>query len=177
MLFLTDPIDEFAVTSLRSYHDKELTSIDSADLELPEPAETSSEPEGEHTKTKESGFPKILDLFRAALGNRVKEVRESHRLIDSPCCLVNAEGGMSTQMQRMLKMANKEFPETARILEVNSSAALIRRLCNLSANEQHEAFIKQCALQLWTNALILEGVTPDPEDLVCARAVVHGRGR
>ena len=69
-------------------------------------------------------------------------------------------------MQRMLKMANKEFPETARILEVNPSAPLIRRLCNLSANSDHDAFIKQCAMQLWTNALILEGVTPDPEDLV-----------
>ncbi len=166
VLYLTDPIDEFAITSLQSYQGKEVTSIDSADLDLPESGETPSEPTAEETKAKESGFPRVLDLFRAALGNRVKEVRESKRLIDSPCCLVNAEGGLSTQMQRMLKMANKEFPATARILEINPSAPLIRRLCNLSANEQHEAFIKQCALQLWTNALILEGVTPDPEDLV-----------
>jgi molecular chaperone HtpG len=166
VLFLTDPIDEFAITALRSYQGKDVTSIDSADLELPEGGETPTEPSAEEKKTQESGFPRVLDLFRAALGNRVKEVRESKRLIDSPCCLVNADGGLSTQMQRVLKMANKEFPETARILEVNPSAPLIRRLCNLSANEQHEAFIKQCALQLWTNALILEGVTPDPEDLV-----------
>ncbi len=69
-------------------------------------------------------------------------------------------------MQRLLKMANKEFPEASRILEVNPSAPMIRRLCNLSANPDHEAFIRQCALQLWTNAMILEGVTPDPEDLV-----------
>ena len=55
----------------------------------------------------------MLDLFRAALGNRVSEVRESKRLTDSPCCLVNADGGMSTQMQRLLKMANKEFTESA----------------------------------------------------------------
>jgi molecular chaperone HtpG len=166
VLYLTDPIDEFAITALRSYQGKELTTIDSADLDLPEGGETPSEPTAEEPRARESGFPRVLDLFRAALGNRVKEIRESKRLIDSPCCLVNAEGGLSTQMQRMFKMANKEFPETARILEVNPSAPLIRRLCNLSANEQHEAFIKQCALQLWTNALILEGVTPDPEDLV-----------
>ena len=71
----------------------------------------------------------MLDLFREALGDRVKEVRESKRLTDSPCCLVNADGGLSTQMQRLLKMANKDFPETARILEVNPSSPLIRRLC------------------------------------------------
>ncbi len=168
VLYLTDPIDEFALTSLRIYQGKELTSIDSADLDLPETkAETpEAETKAEESQAKESGFPRVLDLFRAALGPRVKEVRESKRLTDSPCCLVNAEGGLSTQMQRMLRMANKEFPETARILEVNPSSPLIRRLCNLSANADHEAFIKQCALQLWSNAMILEGVTPDPEDLI-----------
>jgi molecular chaperone HtpG len=167
VLYLTDPIDEFAITSLRIYQGKELTSIDSADLDLPEVAQAAEgEPKAEESRAKESGYARVLDLFRAALGTRIKEVRESKRLIDSPCCLVNAEGGLSTQMQRMLKMANKEFPETARILEVNPSAPLIRRLCNLSANSEHDAFIKQCALQLWSNAMILEGVTPDPEDLI-----------
>ncbi len=163
VLFLTDPIDEFAITALGSYQGKILTSIDSADLDLPDTPET---PGSGEAATKESGFARVLDLFRAALGDRVKEVRESKRLTDSPCCLVNADGGPSTQMQRILKLANKDFPEVSRIFEVNPSAPLIRRLCSLSANAEHEAFIKQCALQLWTNAMILEGVTPDPEDLV-----------
>ncbi len=168
VLFLTDPIDEFAITSLITYQGKTLTSIDSADLDLPDTAEPAAadKPESSEERARESGFTRVLDLFRAALGHRVKEVRESKRLTDSPCCLVNAEGGPSTQMQRLLKMANKEFPEASRILEVNPSAPIIRRLCNLTANPDHDAFIKQCALQLWTNAMILEGVTPDPEDLV-----------
>ena len=96
----------------------------------------------------------------------MREVRESKRLTDSPCCLVNAEGGFSTQMQRLMKLANKDFPEPARILEINPSSPLIRRLCRLSANSQHDAFIRQCGLQLWSSAMILEGITPDPEDLV-----------
>jgi molecular chaperone HtpG len=163
VLFLVDPIDEFAFNALGTYQGKTLTSIDSADLELP-----SSESKVESTEEagKESGFSRVLELFRNALGSRVSEVRESTRLIDSPCCLVNAEGGFSTQMQRILKAANKEFPESARILEVNPKAPLIRRLCRLSANTEHDAFIKQCALQLWSNALILDGATPEPEDLV-----------
>jgi molecular chaperone HtpG len=167
VLYMTEPIDEFAVTSLASYQGHTLTSIDSADVEIPE---TPTTPEvakgGEEAPAKESGFSKVLELFRSALGNRVSEVRESKRLIDSPCCLVNAERGMSAQMQRILKAANREFPETLRILEVNPSAGLIRRLCRLSANEQHDEFIKRCALQLWTGAMILDGVTPEPEELV-----------
>ncbi len=108
----------------------------------------------------------MLELFREAVGTRVREVRESKRLTDSPCCLVNADGGLSTQMQRILKMANKDVPEMSRILEINPKAALIRRLGRLAANAEHDAFIKECGLQLWSNALILEGVTPDARELV-----------
>ena len=74
---------------------------------------------------------------------------------------------MSTQMQRLLKMANKDFTESARILEINPSAPLIRRLCQLSANEPARRLSSSTArLQLWTNAMILDGVTPEPEDMV-----------
>jgi molecular chaperone HtpG len=155
------------MTSLGMYHGKQLTSIDSSDLALPEPS-ASEEPvkaEGE-SSGPESGFARVLDLFRRALGARVREVRESKRLTDSPCCVVNAEGGLSTQMQRLLKMANKDVPETERYLEVNPASPLIRRLCKLSMNNEHDGFIEQCAVQLWTNAMILEGVTPEPEELV-----------
>jgi molecular chaperone HtpG len=167
VLFLTDPIDEFAVSSLGTYQGKELTSIDSADLDLPETGPT-AEPDSTapESQAKEIGFARVLDLFRNALGARVSEVRESKRLIDSPCCLVNAEGSMSTQMQRLLKMTNKDFTESPRILEVNPSAPLIRRLCRLSANQEHDAFTKQCGVQLWADAMILDGVTPEPEEMV-----------
>jgi molecular chaperone HtpG len=169
VLYLHEPIDEFVMNALGAYQEKMLTSIDSDDLELPESAkETEGIKTADEAESKgaESGFSRVLDLFRDALGHRVREVRESNRLTDSPCCLVSAEGGMSTQMQRLMKLANKDFHESARILEVNPRSALIRRLCRLTANPQHEAFIKQCGLQLWSNALILEGVTPEAEDLV-----------
>jgi molecular chaperone HtpG len=167
VLYLTDPIDEFAVNALGSYQGRPLTSIDSADIDLPE---TSESPEiagatgGE--SGHESGFSRFLDLCRAALGQRVSEVRESKRLTDSPCCLVNSDGSMSTQMRRLLKLANQEFDEGPRILEINPGAPLIRRLCRLTANEQHEAFIKECAIQLWSSAMILDGAIPEPEALV-----------
>jgi molecular chaperone HtpG len=167
VLYLTEPIDEFAVKALGAYQGKDLTAIDSADVEVPGAAE----PAGAHQPAaeeaaKESGFTRVVDLFRQSLGSRVSDVRESKRLTDSPCCLVNVDGQMSTQMQRILKLHNKEFSESLRILEINPQSPFIRRLCRLSANDEHAAFIKQCGLQLWTNAMILEGVTPEPEELV-----------
>ncbi len=163
VLFLVDPIDEFVVSNLESYSGKSLKSIDSADLELP--GTDTTEPE-KTTDEDASSLSRVLDLFRSALGDRVKEIRESKRLTESPCCLVNADGSLSSQMQRLLKMANRDFPTAERILEINPSAPLIRRLSSLSANPDHDDFIKKCALQLWSNAMLLEGSLPEPEDLV-----------
>jgi molecular chaperone HtpG len=164
VLYLTDPIDEFVLSTLGTFDGRPLTPIDSADVELPEEAK----PEEAKPEEKAEAGPlaRVLTLFKEALGDRVKDVRESKRLTDSPCCLVNAEGGLSVQMQRLLKMANKDFPATARILEVNPSSPLIRRLAGLTANPDHDEFIKRCALQLWSNALLLEGAVLEPEAMV-----------
>lgn len=163
VLFLTDPVDEFVMTSLYSFEGKTITSIDASDLDLPGTDEKSEEtPEPVTT----GGFGKVLDLFRSALGSRVESVRASKRLTDSPCCLVNADGGLSLQMQRLLKQNNREFPVSRRILEVNPNAPLIQRLDILSSNPENEPFIQLCALQLWSNTMILEGEAAEPEEMV-----------
>ena len=161
VLYLTDPIDEFVMASLGKFEGKELRSIDSSDLELPGP-----EIETPPAEAGGSGFSRVLELFRTALGDRVAEVRESKRLTDSPCCLVNSSGGLSTQMQRILRQANRDFPAIGRVLEVNPNASLIRRLADLSANSANDPFISSCALQLWSNAMALEGTLADPEEMV-----------
>jgi molecular chaperone HtpG len=161
VLYLTEPIDEFVVSALHTFDGRSLTSVDAADIDLP-----GSDDAARTTAPASSGFARVQELFRTALGDRVQEVRESKRLTDSPCCLVNADGSMSTQMQRLMKLANQSIPTPRRILEINPSSPLIQRLCSLSANAEHDTFIKQCALQLWSNALVLEGVLPEPEEMV-----------
>jgi molecular chaperone HtpG len=165
VLFLNEPIDEFVLSALQTYEGRRLVSIDAADIELPEETpDSGTEAAGGQKREEPTGaLARVLALFGEALKGRVKEVRASKRLIDSPCCLVNAEGGLSTQMQRILKMNDRNFTEGARILEVNPSAALIQRLGSLSSNPDHEGFIKECALQLWGNALLLEGTLAEPE--------------
>ena len=169
VLYLPDPVDEFVMSALGSYEGKNVVSIDSADIELPEESAEKT-PEEQEKKAEEpastAGIARVLSLFKESLGDRVKDVRESKRLTDSPCCLVNADGGLSPQMQRLLKMSNKDFPESSRILEINPGAALIKRLAALTANHDHDTFVKTCALQLWANALLLEGTVAEPEAMV-----------
>jgi molecular chaperone HtpG len=166
VLFLSEAVDEFVMSALHTFDGKTLTSIDADELELPGTEVETPETKEEEAKTTAAGFGRVLERFRKALGERVQEVRESKRLTDSPCCLVNAEGGFSTQMRRLLKMTNRELPESRRIFEVNPAAPLIKRLAQLSSNSEHDAFIERCGLQLYTNALALEGALDEPEALV-----------
>ncbi len=165
VLLLTDPLDEFVVTSLHAYSGRDLISIDSADLQLPgDPDQTPEDAANEPQPTGD--FGRVIDLFRAALGDRVEAVRESKRLTDAPCCLVNADGGMSAQLQRLLKQNNRDVPTSKRILEVNPAAPLVKRLVTLAANPSNAEFVQTCALQLWANTMILEGETAEPEEMV-----------
>jgi len=161
VLFLNDPIDEFALTQLHQYEGKDLISIDSADVKFPE--STNPKEAGEH-KPAPRNFTRVVELFRGALDNKVADVRESSRLTDSPCCLVNVQGTMSSQLQKILSQTMQAFELPRRIMEVNPHAPLIVRLCELSSNPQNDEFIRDCGRQLHTNALILDGLIPDGED-------------
>jgi molecular chaperone HtpG len=165
VLFLPDPIDEFVLSSLGTYQEKPLVSIDSADVELPAASGAAAESAGRaderQPEATPSGFGRVLTLFREALREQVEDVRESQRLADSPCCLVNPKGAASTQMQKLLHAAHEDFPLARRIFEVNPRHPLIRRLSELSANADHEPFIAECGRQLYANALLLEGLPLD----------------
>ena len=161
VLFLDDPIDEFALTQLRRYESKDLISIDSADVVFPE---STNQPELEETTPKPQNLTRILELFRGALDGKVQDVRESSRLTESPCCLINPQGTMSNQLQKVLSHTMKEYEPPKRIMEVNPHAALVSRLCELSGNSDNDDFIRDCGRQLYANSLILDGLIPDVEE-------------
>ncbi|HVV99063.1 MAG TPA: molecular chaperone HtpG, partial [Planctomycetaceae bacterium] len=122
VLYLPDPVDEFVLTNLGEYEKCRLVSIDDANIELPpETAKEGAEEKAEEPAAPEKpqGFEAVLDLFRTGLGDKVVEVRESKRLTDSPCCLVNPQGAMSAQLERALHMANQDYELSKRIFEVN----------------------------------------------------------
>ena len=161
VLFLEDPIDEYALIQLRQYDGKELMSIDGADVTFPE---STNPAEADEQKPLPENLSRVVDLVREALGKHVEDVRESTRLTDSPCCLVNPRSHMSSRLQQVVGQTVKDFGQTKRVMELNPHASLIGRLCELAANEDNDEFIRDCGRQLLANSLILDGLIPDFDD-------------
>ncbi len=171
VLFITDPIDEFVLAHLRIFDGKDIVAIDSASVELPptseaEKAEEAKTEETQAAAAESTGFKRVLELFREELGDDVKEVRASKRLTDSVCCLVNTEGSMSAQLQKVMAMNDPGFNLSKKDFELNPQVPLVTRLSSLADNSGNAPFIKQCGRQLFANALLLEGLPLDPSELV-----------
>lgn len=160
VLLLTDPVDEFAITHVGMYEEKQLISIDSVDVKFPE----STNPPDEEAKPSPKGLPRVIELFRGALSEQTEDVKESSRLTDSPVCLINAQGGLSSQLQKILSQNSPDYQPAKRILEVNPQSALIGRLSELSTNSENDEFIRDCGRQLYANALFLDGLVAQPEE-------------
>jgi len=159
VLLLVDPVDEFALAQLRSYKEKDLISIDSADVKFPE----STNPADAEAKTAPKNFLRVLELFRGALGDLVQDVKESSQLGDAPASLVNPQGGYSRLLQQVLQQQSKGYDLAQPVFEVNPHAALIARLCELANNSDNDDFLRDCGRQLFANAQLLDGLNADPQ--------------
>ncbi|BDQ03546.1 molecular chaperone HtpG [Ignavibacterium sp.] len=171
VLYLYDPVDEFVVTSIRKYKDFEFKSVDTVDLKSLEKFEdiTESKEQAEPlSKDDEKHFDSLLDKMKKILGDRVKEVKETKRLKDSPSCLVNADDSISSTMRKILRMSNSEveLPNQEVILEINKDHKLIRNLLEIFKKNSDDEFIKDTTEQLYESALLLEGNLDDPHKLV-----------
>ena len=169
VLYLYDPVDDFLMSGLAKYKDYELASVEHADLSKLDKFENQ---EDENSKVddlsegEEAVFKKFLDKVRDILGDRISEVRESKRLQDSPTCLVNSEAGMTSQMQKMMNMMNKDITVPKMVFEVNKDSALIRNLLKIYKNDPKEQFIITTIEQLYESDLLMEGYLSDPHKLV-----------
>lgn len=171
VLYLYDPVDEFVVTSIRKYKEYDFKSVDSVDLKSLQKFDDVSEKQSDMealSKDDEKHFDSLLDKMKKILGDRVKEVRESKRLKDSPSCLVNADDTISSTMRKILKMSNAEIslPNREVILEINKDHKLIRNLLEIFKRNSDDQFIADTTEQLYESALLLEGSLDDPHKLV-----------
>lgn len=166
VLYLIDPSDEFVLSHVGKYQDYDIISVDSAELSLPEVGDDEKkDDESAAEKTDEAGLGMVLKLFKDALGDRVADVRKSERLTDSACCIVNPDGGMSTQMQKVLQSNAPGFEMNKLILEVNPTVPLIGRLCELVKNEDNNGFVQECGRQFYANALVQAGLAPNGDEM------------
>ena len=148
VLLLSDPVDEWLVTSLTEFDGKSLKSVAKGGLNLDD---FTSEEDKKTAKEKEEGLSDLLTKMQELLGERVKEVKVSHRLTDSPACLVADEQDIGANLERILQSMGQEAPKYRPILEVNPDHPLIRQL-----SPDHQR-LEDWALVLFDQAALSEG--------------------
>ncbi|WP_337873346.1 molecular chaperone HtpG [Ignavibacterium sp.] len=171
VLYLYDPVDEFVISSIRKFKDFEFKSVDAADLKAIEKFEDVEKKDVDNqklSKDDEKHFDSLLSKMKDILGEKVTEVKESKRLKESPATLINPDDTMSSTMQKMLKMANKDInmPNQKRVLEINKDHKLVRNLLEIFKKNSKDPFIVDTTEQLYESALLLEGNLDDPHKLV-----------
>lgn len=125
VLLLHDRVDEWVVASLPQFDGKDLQSAAKGELDLGELEDSETKKAHEEDSNE---FKSVTDKIKAALGERVKEVRLSQRLTTSPACLIADQGELSGNLERMLKAAGQPVPSTKPILEINPRHPILQKI-------------------------------------------------
>ena len=150
VLLLSDRVDEWMLGGLTEFDGKKLQSIAKGDLDL---GKLEDEAEKEAKKQVEDAAKDLIEKVKATLGEQVKEVRVTHRLTDSPACLVAGQNDLSGNLERMLKAAGQKTPESKPTLEINPTHGLVERL----KAEKDDAKFNDLTHLLFDQALLAEG--------------------
>jgi molecular chaperone HtpG len=157
VLLLTDRVDEWLLSYLNEFDGKPLASVARGDLDL---GAIDDEEKKAQEETGEAMKP-VVEKIKETLGDKVKDVRVTFRLTDSPSCLVADDNDMSGYLQRMLKAAGQQAPSMQPILEINPDHALIKQL-----NVDGADFADWCHLLLDQALLAEGGALEDPAAFV-----------
>ncbi len=150
VLLMYERVDEWVMSNLNEFEGKPLQSVAKGDLDLGKLQDEAEKKEQE----KEAGeFKELTDRIAQALGEKVKEVRVTHRLTGSPACLVSDQWGMSMNLERLLKAAGQKAPEVKPILEINPHHPLVQGL----KSEADAARFSDWSYILFDQAMLAEG--------------------
>ena len=160
VILLYDRIDEWLTGHLTEYQGKSLQSVAKGDLDLGELGEA---PDEAQTQKQTDDFSSVISQMKSLLGDKVKDIRVTHRLTDSPVCIVSDDNDMSGHMQRILQAAGQEIPQAAPILELNPEHPLVLGL----RDESDDARFEQWTQLLFDQAILAEGGSlDDPAEFV-----------
>ncbi|MRJ42343.1 MULTISPECIES: molecular chaperone HtpG [Idiomarina] len=160
VLLLSERIDEWLMSHMSEYKEKPFQSVTRGDLDLGEldDAETKQKHEA-----AEKSFKPQLERFEKALGEQIKTVRVTHRLTQSPACIVTDDNDMSTQMAKLMEAAGQPVPETKYIFEINPEHTLVQRITALTDEQR---FAEWAHLLLDQATLAERGSLKDPAQFV-----------
>ncbi len=160
VLLLDQVYDPFVMTTLQKYQDCEIVNAASEGekKEEPKPAEgedAENKEADKHEETPENQT--VIDLFKEALGDSVSAVRTTDRLVSSPARLVEGEGAIPQEMQRIYKAMQQEYTAPKKVLELNPDHALIQKVAACG----DAVLRKQIIDQIYDDALIMYGEAPN----------------
>ena len=156
VLLLTEPMDSFMLMGLRKYKDYELKNVAQAEI-----GEQSRDSEKQEQIAQED-FGKLLERFKQVLGERVTDVRASNRLSQSVARLVDTDGALNPELQRVYKYLGKDFEIPKKILELNPSHPILKKLLELDSSSELGTLVIE---QIYDSALLVEGLHPDPSSM------------
>ena len=160
VLLMSDRVDEWLMSHLTEYDGKPLVSVAKGELDL---GKLEDKEEQQKLKDAEKSYKDLLKRMQDTLGDKVKEVRISHRLTDSPSCLVVEQHDMAVSMQKILKQAGHQLPEIQPVLEVNPDHPLVKRLNDETDTKRFEDWTRI----LFDQAMLSEaGQLDDPAAFV-----------
>jgi molecular chaperone HtpG len=158
VLLLTDPMDSFMLMGLRKYKDFELKNVAQSDIQTPEKPKE----EAEAQKIPEADFSTLIERFKQVLGERVTDVRASKRLSQSVARLVDPEGSLNPELQRVYKYLGREYEVPKKVLELNPSHPVLKNLATPGADTELQTLVIE---QIYDSALLVEGLHPDPSSM------------
>jgi len=150
VILLGDRVDEWMIASLPEFSSKKLQSIAKGDLDL---GKLEDKKEKDKKKKIEDNAKNLVEKIKESLGDKVAEVKVTHRLTDSPACLVVGENDISGNLERILKAAGQNTPDIKPILEINPEHVLIKKLDGYQGKKEFDDY----SSVIFDQALLSEG--------------------
>lgn len=154
VLYMLDEIDDIILGGLAEYRGKKFRSVSKGDVSL------DKDLEAKRNKEKKK-YEKLIGMMNGLLKDKVKEVRLSGRLTDSPCCLVAEEGAPDPILEKLLKAMGQEVPASKKILEINPSHPVFENMNALFEREGESDTLREYTTLLYDQALMLAGSPPE----------------
>lgn len=166
VLYLVDPIDEYAVQQLKEYDGKKLVCVTKEGLELPE-----DEEEKKRQEELKAQFEDLCKVIKEILDKKVEKVVVSNRLVDSPCCIVTSTYGWSANMERIMKAqalrdtSTMGYMAAKKHLEINPEHQIMIALKKKVEADKNDKSIKDLIVLLYETSLLSSGFTlEDPQN-------------